>query len=942
MSSRTLNQSPRSLLRRGRAVRMTLQALLTLMILLPALPAFAVELTGGLAGTVVDDDGLPVPAALITIRSEALQGNRQASTDGDGHFRFLALPVGEYEVTAQAPGFHEGKARARINSGLTSRLDLKMSVAQAGETITVTEMRPPLDATNARTGTVMSREQLRDIPSAGRDYQGVMEFAPGVVGRGNPNMRGGLSFGNQYFVDGVNTTDPVTNTFSVNMNYDAIEEFQVITGGMDAEYGRAMGGAINVVTRSGGNKFTADMQLLYSGTATQVYTPLPEEEDVPKPENSQQLLALNVGGPIVKDKLWFFSGLQMTRDLYTPVMTEEVKDSRPPGFDLATRDWKSSYLFGKLTWKPGANHRVWLHAQGDPTNIDNATADPYTLPNAETWWRQGGWLASLGHQWTPSASTVIDSQISTNHTYIITGPMQWKDCKDYNDVGVCEDSFPQEYDSFYPYDADGFQYGQTPDSSIDRRTRNALTFSVTQLASFLGEHQIKLGVQADMVSTYTVYPGYAQGIPYYSHNGDPSDLAGYEPTLLVKYDSNSEADFRGNMVGVYLQDVWQPVPRITLRPGLRLDQSAFYNNKDEKVYSSLNLAPRLGFAADLDGQGKTVLHAYYGRFYDPAFLSVSSILARGLNGGGYYPWDSEAGDWSSEPNYSFADSFLKHPDLKTPVSDEFDIGIGRDLGNGWLVDVNYSHEFTRNMFEDDEVNLIWNNDGTNVVGSRDGTGEALFRLRTPDEAFIRYNSMELAASRQFDDNWGLLGSYTYSRAYGRARDDQSQGLASGSMDIPQQNDLDVGLMPYDVPHNLKLAGSWRNEGLLSLGSTQVGLLAGWNFNLSSGYPYRPIYWNENYGAWNNAQEPIDGDYRLPAYSQTDLKAGLTFGAGPTAWTFTVECFNAFNDRTVTGVATEADDPAGGPYLNSDGQTWLGQPLSRQSPRYLQFGLRGQY
>ncbi|MFM2245236.1 MAG: hypothetical protein RL071_1310 [Pseudomonadota bacterium] len=928
--------------RRLPVVRWSLQALLTLFTLLPALPAFAIELTGALAGKISDAEGLPVPAALITIKSDALQGAKQASADADGNFRFMALPVGEYDVVVQSPGFHDAKARARISAGLTARLDVPLSLAQAGEAITVTDVRPPLDATNARTGTVMSREQLRDIPNAGRDYQSVMGFAPGVVGGGNPNMRGGLSFGNQYFVDGVNTTDPVTNTFSVNMNYDAIEEFQVITGGMDAEYGRAMGGAVNVVTRSGGNKFTADLQMLYSGTETQLYQPLPEEKGVPKPENADQLLAVNVGGPIIKDKLWFFTGLQLTKSLYTPVMTKEVRDIRPEGFELATRDWRSRYLFGKLTYKPSANHRIWLHAQGDPTNIDNATADPYVLPNAETWWRQGGWLASLGHQWTPGPSTVIDTQLSTNHSYIVTGPMQWKDCKNFNDVGVCQDSFAQEYDSFLPYDADGFQYGMTPDSSIDRRQRNALTFSVTQLARFLGEHQIKLGVQADLVSTYTVYPGYAQGIPYYSHNGDPSDLAGYEPSLLIKYDSDSEAEFRGSMVGVYLQDVWQPVPRITLRPGVRLDQSAFYNNVDEKVYSSLNVAPRLGFAADLDGKGTTALHAYYGRFYDPAFLSVSSILARGLNGGGYYNWDSQAGDWSSEPSYAFADSFLKHSDLQTPVSDEFDLGVSRDLGGGWLVDVNYTHEFTRNMFEDDEVNLIWNADGTEVIGSRDGSGEALFRLRTPDEAFIRYNSLEVAASRQFGDSWGVIGSYTYSRAYGRARDDQSQGLASSAMDIPQQNNVDVGIMPYDVPHNVKFAGSWRNDALWSVGKSNMGLLAGWNFNFSSGYPWRPIYWNDNYGAWNNAQEPIDGDYRLPAFSQTDLKGGLSFGAGPTAWALTVECFNVFNDRTVTGVATEADDPAGGPYLDPDGNAWQGQPIARQSPRYFQLGLRGQF
>ena len=907
---------------------------------LAAAPAHAVEVTGTLQGRLLDESGLPVPGVTVVVRSAALQGERSAVTDDDGGYRFLALPIGEYDVVAQGTGFRPGQGRARVNSGLSSRLDLTMFLEGVAAEVVVEDVRPPLDATNARTGIVLSKEQLRDIPNSGRDYQSVMSFSPGVVGGGNPNMRGGLSYGNQYFVDGVNTTDPVTNTFSMNMNYDAIEEFQVITGGMDAEYGRAMGGAVNIVTRSGGNTFEGDATILYSSSAMQLYKPLPEEEGQPRPDNADQMVAVNLGGPIVKDKLWFFSGVQLSRALYTPAMTKEVREIRPEGFALATQDWRSAYVFGKVTWKPHQDHRIWVHGQADPTNIDNATASPYVLPNAETWWRQGGWLASLGHQWVAGERTVVDTQLAYNKSYIVTGPMQWKECESFDDVGVCEQGFETPPGSWFPYEADGFQHGTTVDSSIDQRRRASVTSSVTHLANFLGEHRIKVGVQADLMSTYTVYPGYAQGLEYWTHNGDPSDLEGYSPALLVKYDNNSEADLRGNIVGWYVQDVWNPVPRITIRPGLRLEHSAFFNNVDEKVYSTVNLAPRIGFAADLDGQGKTALHAYYGRFYDPAFLSVASILAKGLNGGGYYDWTGEG--WSEEPSYSFADSFLKHPDLRTPVSDEWDLGISRDLGDGWLVDVTFTHERTRNLFEDDEVNLLWNDDGTALVGSRDGTGEALYRLRTPDEAFVHYTSLEFAGSRQFDERWGMFGSYTWSRAYGRARDDQSQGLASSGMDIAQQIPTEVGLMPYDVPHNFKLAGSWREAALWELGRARLGLLGGWNFNFQSGYPYRPIYWNDTYGAWNNFQDPIDGDYRLPALSTLDLKAGVSLGAGRTDWALTVECFNVMNDRTVTDIETAYDDPAGGPYLDPNGNPWFGQPTARQQPRTFQLGLRASF
>jgi hypothetical protein len=129
---------------------------------------------------------------------------------------------------------------------------------------------------------------------------------------------------------------------------------------------------------------------------------------------------------------------------------------------------------------------------------------------------------------------------------------------------------------------------------------------------------------------------------------------------------------------------------------------------------------------------------------------------------------------------------------------------------------------------------------------------------------------------------------------------------------------------------------------MDIGRARLGLLGGWNFNFQSGYPYRPIYWNDTYGAWNNFQDPIDGDYRLPALSTLDLKAGVSLGAGRTDWALTVECFNVMNDRTVTDIETAYDDPAGGPYLDPNGNPWFGQPTARQQPRTFQLGLRASF
>jgi hypothetical protein len=215
-------------------------------------------------------------------------------------------------------------------------------------------------------------------------------------------------------------------------------------------------------------------------------------------------------------------------------------------------------------------------------------------------------------------------------------------------------------------------------------------------------------------------------------------------------------------------------------------------------------------------------------------------------------------------------------------------------------------------------------------------------MRTPDEATIQYTALEVAANKQFNEKWGMLSSYTWSHAYGLHRDDLGAGLASYSFDNSQQHQYETGVMPYDVPHSVKVAGSYRDSNRFELGkNTGLGYLFGWNFNMSSGYPYRPAYYNSWYG-WNIYKESMDGDYRLPAYARTDLKAGLTIAQGPSTWDVTVECFNVFNSRTVTSVQTAAGDEAGDPYVGSDGDIAFGEPTSRQSPRYFQLGLRGEF
>jgi hypothetical protein len=366
-----------------RSIGFMSRLLLLLMVLALMLPSAAMAgiTTGAIKGTTVDEGGLPIPGVLLTVRSEALIGGaQQRYSDDSGRFAFFELPPGLYELSSEKAGFAKVvKPNLQVNIGRTMNLTIELPLMQAGEEIIVEESRPTIDTEQTSKGEVLSREFLQRMPT-GRSYQSAVSAAPGVTGGSNPNVAGAGDDENTYMLDGVNITDPVTGTFSMNFNFDAIEQLEVLTNALDPEYGEGLGGVINIVTQSGSNRLEFDTRVWIENAN---WSPKMDAryaadgmEIAPTAFDSQwewYQITTKISGPIIRDKAWFILSYEWDRTLIANV-----------GIDLP-RDYDAHYLLGKITFQPNAAHRFTFLGHTDPTTIDNtaqSTATSSPTPRA--------------------------------------------------------------------------------------------------------------------------------------------------------------------------------------------------------------------------------------------------------------------------------------------------------------------------------------------------------------------------------------------------------------------------------------------------------------------------------------------------------------------------------------------------------------------------------
>jgi hypothetical protein len=850
--------------------------------------AFAVgEVYGRLGGTITEaQTGAPVPGATVTVSSKALIGGpKTVTTDDTGHYDVADLPPGSYTVEVSYSGVKPIKRRVVIRQGELAPLDVQWSAELAEAEVTVVvEERHMTRPDSTQSGTVITLDQSNKV-ATNRSYQDIASQVAGVnaVTGGNPSVKGGNLMANRYLVDGLDITDPVTNTFSANMNFDSIASIDVITGGMEAQY-NSLGSVINVITAGGSDDWHVDASFYLNNNnfsaqgqyGSQMYEgQTPFSRVKPAPTASYQA-NLNVSGPILKHRLWFQASYQFS-------YTEASTPAGPPyNFQPPTRRFLGHFARLKLTWAPNDKHRVTLSASADPAEIDNVTRASALrrLPVAQNRQKQGGVFAIL--QWDYFINKNINTQVQTGFQYQNIDAGSQGDTAHLGGPGI--DPFPPELAGGSPlitdipgnsvYDFNRPQHVNRTDATIwyqgsaatalDKRYRFQLDPSISLRGRAAGTHDAKIGLQYRWAkSTYDIF-NTGRGVSYTDAGGAPgeaglcNELQGTGGCFLKFVTSDYSQAYSSNAVGVFLQDRWKPHKRITIMPGIRFDWGATNNSVNEKASDLFGVGPRLGVNVDLTGDQKTILLAFYGRANEvgnilPAAYGSPTAITN------IYAWDG-TGFNQLAATLGGARGYRFDPTATTPPhTDEVLVAIRRELFKNSVGSIEYTYKRVSNMWDWREINTLWDPSGYRQL--TDSNGAPLYvdqgspqqiQLITTNHNLIReYQGVDFVLEARPTPNLDFYTAYTLAFLYGSMGEQfGGQVGTSGSLGAlynPRQTHFWQGYLPEDVRHMLKVRVSyeWR------------GLTVGAFLNYTSGSPYSMRFFQyAPDGAHVNFRSPI--------------------------------------------------------------------------------------
>jgi hypothetical protein len=784
--------------------------------------ATAQERFGTLTGRVIDQQGATVPGVTVTVTNTQSGEVRTYVTDENGQYLAPDLNPGRYTVAFELSGFSKvERPDISVQLGRSFQLDAQMSVGALTETVQVTgEAAPLVDTRSTLIAHNVAAEEFDRLPK-GRSFQSIALTAPSVNQgelEGGMQVNGASGAENAFTVDGIVTNSLINGQSRQNTVFEYLQEVQVKTSGISAEYGGALGGVVSAVTKSGGNIFRGEGHYYYEGSAIAagpvrrlVLDPVSEAtsffvQDQESPSRNHEFGG-SLGGPILRDRLFFFGSYSPRQE--TRTNTYNYLDGTR---DIDREIWRQQ-AFGKLTFASRRLNANWStlwtpsEATGTLSMYDAATPNAIntTLGSQLSQIDRGYEVNQINTSGTADLSLSNTSFLSFRGGYFHDR---------YSDVGIpLQTSYTygvstEDVTGRIPASLEGPSgLVNTPRSEIadfDTTKRGSFNVDYNQAFNFGGFHTLKggYGYQHTVNDINTFYPGGYVNIFW----GRSFTFAGQTGTGTYGYyevNDRRTTNRAGNSIhSLYVQDQWTVGSKLTLNVGIRTEDEKVPTFRPEYLENAFHfsmadkLAPRLGAAYDIYGDGRLKVFGSWGLYYDWTKYQLPRgsfgaetwcIYYRGLNSLdlGTINLDNMPGNdlWVTQGTCrdrrvpSFGGDI--DPEIEPMRQSSTSAGLEYQLGGNSTLTVHYIHNDLLETIEDigflnaqgDEGYLI-GNPGKRSTAIQFPTGHTPAGFATPRPT-RNYDALELGYNRRFAGNWFFSANYTLSRLYGNY-----SGLAS--------------------------------------------------------------------------------------------------------------------------------------------------------------------